>query len=46
MWAMLGDRAKGPNKTRSGKLNLDPNPAGSGLNRSISGRDFPFDSGA
>ena len=45
MWAMSGVRAQGPNKTCSGKLDLAPNPAGSGLNGFISGRDFPFESG-
>ena len=46
MWAMLGARAQGPSKTCSGKLDLEPNPAGSGMNGSISGGDFSVDSEA
>ena len=46
MWAMLGIRAQGSRKTCSGKLRYEPNPAGSALNGSISGRDFPSDSRA
>ena len=46
MWAMLGVRSEGPGKTCSGKLDLEPNSTGSGTKGSISGRDFPFDSGA